>query len=236
MSSAPPSPRSVGVVVVAAGQGTRLGGEPKQFRSLAGVPLLLRTLRPFLSHPEVGTVVCVLPPDDAAEPPDWLARLAGDRLQIAAGGAERADSVRAGLALLVPEESVVLIHDGARPFPSRTVIDAVIAAARSGVAAIAAVPVTDTVKEQVPASDPPMVGRTVPRTGLWRAQTPQGFPRDLLERAHAEAAGTVTDDAMVIEGLGLPVRLIADSPLNLKVTTPDDFLVAEALAARGEGS
>jgi 2-C-methyl-D-erythritol 4-phosphate cytidylyltransferase len=226
----------VGVVVVAAGRGTRLGGDaPKQFQPIAGVPMVLRALRPFTSHPEVAQVVLVLPPPDAAAPPEFLRTLGGG-LTLVPGGAERADSVAAGLAALRPECTTVLVHDAARPFVEQSVIDAVIAHARAGEGAVAAVRVSDTLKEAA-ADDATRVGRTVPRDGLWRAQTPQGFPRGVLERAHAAAgaaAAGATDDAALVERTGVPVRLIPDSPRNLKVTTPEDLALAELLARRVE--
>jgi 2-C-methyl-D-erythritol 4-phosphate cytidylyltransferase len=229
-------------VVVAAGRGTRLGGEtPKQYRPIAGVPMVLRALRPFAAHPDVARVVLVLPAEDAAAPPEFLHGLAGAGLVVVAGGAERTDSVGAGLAALGPECSTVLVHDAARPFVGRAVIDAVIAHARAGEGAVAAVRVSDTLKEAAP-DDATRVGRTVPRDRLWRAQTPQGFPRAVLERARAEHAGAAagadagaaTDDASLVERTGVPVRLVPDSPRNLKVTTSEDLAVAELLAGQVE--
>ena len=133
MSSPAASPPDVGVVMVAAGVGVRAGpGEPKQFRAILGVPMLLRALRPFTSHPEVVQVVVALPAADADHPPEWLAKLCGERLALIAGGELRAHSVRAGLRALSPAAAVVLVHDAARPFVSRTTIDAVIARARGG--------------------------------------------------------------------------------------------------------
>jgi 2-C-methyl-D-erythritol 4-phosphate cytidylyltransferase len=226
-------PRDVGVVVVAAGRGSRLGGAaPKQYQAIAGVPMVLRALRPFVSHPDVAHVVLVLPAEDAAAPPAFLG--GADRLTIVAGGTQRADSVAAGLAALDPGCTTVLVHDAARPFVGREVIDAVIGHARRGEGAVAAVPLSDTLKEASPA-DPTRVGRTVSRAGLWRAQTPQGFPRGVLERAHADRAERkteATDDAALVENLGVPVRLVPDSSRNLKVTTADDLIIAELLAAR----
>jgi 2-C-methyl-D-erythritol 4-phosphate cytidylyltransferase len=203
---------------------------------LAGAPLLLWALRPFLAHPEVAAVVAVLPAREAASPPDWLAGLTGERLLLAAGGATRMESVAAGLRVLPPGCSSVLVHDGARPFPDAAVIDAIIAEARAGRGAIAALPVYDTLKEAgtVERHEPPPVLRTVSRTALWRAQTPQGFPRSMLEQAFAAArrAGRkATDDAELVEQAGGTVVLVADLARNLKITTPDDFALAEALAA-----
>ena len=222
-------PRDVGAIVVAAGQGTRIGGVPKQYRLLAGVPILLRALRPFAAHPDVAHVVLVLPPADAANPPPFLAELAGHGLTLAPGGRERSQSVAAGLAALSPACNIVLVHDGARPFVEPGVIDAVIREARAGVGALAAVPVTDTVKEVSPA-DHSVLG-TLPREGLWRAQTPQGFPRPLLVDAHERACRegiTATDDASLVERLGATVRVVPDSPTNLKITTLADLAWAEA--------
>jgi len=231
-------PRDVGVVVVAAGRSTRLGaGGPKQYQPVAGVPMVLRALRPFAAHPEVAQVVLVLPPADAAAPPEFLRRLTGAGLLVVAGGPERSDSVAAGLAALASACTTVLVHDAARPFVDRPVIDAVIARARAGEGAVAAVLVSDTLKEASP-EDPSLVGRTVPRDGLWRAQTPQGFPREMLRDAYAQLGGRTanggapppSDDAEVCERAGFPVELIPDSPYNFKITTPDDFRIAEALA------
>lgn len=226
----------MGVVVAAAGKGERLAGSvPKQFRAIAGVPMLLRTLRPFLAHPEVREVVAVLPPENAAAPPEWLRELAGERLRIVPGGATRLESVRNGFAVLDSQSAVVLVHDGARPFPARDVMDAVIALARRGSGAIAAIPLSDTLKEARNEADPPRIARTVPRSRLWRAQTPQGFPREVLGRAleHARSAGLdATDEAQLLEHLGEAVQLIHDSSLNLKITTEDDLRFAEAVASQ----
>jgi len=227
--------REVGVVVVAAGQGVRFGGEGlKQFRELRGSPLLLHSLRPFLSHPAVVEVVVVLPPPEAAAPPAWLAPLLGDRLRAVPGGPARMDSVEAGFRALTEQAGVVLIHDGARPFPDPAVIDAIIAEVKRGLGAIAAVPLHDTLKEAADgASGRPRISRTVPRERLWRAHTPQGFPRAVLEAAFrlARAEGFVgTDEASLVERTGAPVVLIHDAETNLKVTTADDFRIAEALA------
>lgn len=240
MSSPAGSPPDVGVVVVAAGAGVRAGpGEPKQFRPILGVPMLLRALRPFTGHPEVRHVVVALPPGYAERPPEWLGKVRGERLGLVAGGAQRADSVRAALAALPRDAIVVLVHDAARPFVSRGTIDAVIARARAGVGAVAAVPVSDTLKEVVQGREraTPRVTRTVDRERIWRAQTPQGFPRQMLADAYAQLAPVPTppesapsDDAEVCERAGFAVELVPDSPYNIKITTADDFRIAEALA------
>ena len=234
-----PSPRDVGVVLVAAGQGLRAGGRtPKQFREVAGVPLALRALRPFAAHPAVRHVALVVPAAVAERPSEWLAALRGGALSLVAGGAGRQDSVAAGVRALPPGCSVVLVHDAARPFVSRATIDAVMNVARSGRAVLAAVPVTDTIKEAVAGPDRAgavPVLRTVPREALWRAQTPQGFPRELLERALEAAAAEgriATDDAQMVEWLGEEVVLVPDDAGNMKITTGLDFEVAQLLASR----
>jgi 2-C-methyl-D-erythritol 4-phosphate cytidylyltransferase len=232
-------PRDVGAIVVAAGRGARFGSEtPKQYLLIGGVPMVLRALRPFTSHPEIAQVALVLPPDDAAHPPDFLSGLSASTssdpssFTIVPGGAHRGDSVRAGLAALGSECVVVLVHDGARPFTDRRIIDAVIGCARQGEVAVPAVPLSDTLKE-VSTHDPTRIVRTRPRARLWRAQTPQGFPRPVLEEAHARAARTghrATDDAALVESMGVPVRLVPDFSNNIKVTTPEDLVLAELLA------
>lgn len=227
-------PRDVGVVVVAAGRGERLGGDiAKQYQLIGGVPMVLRALRPFTSHPDVAHVVLVLPPDDVGTPPSFLSDVSVlSVLSVVPGGEHRGDSVRAGLAALRPQCTVVLVHDAARPFVDQDVIARVIAVARKGEGAVPAVPLTDTLKEATP-GDPTLVARTRPRASLWRAQTPQGFPRAALEKAHAHAlrcGHRATDDAALVEATGVPVRLVPDSARNFKVTTPEDLALAELLA------
>ena len=231
-----PSPRDVGVVIVAAGSGTRIGGHtPKQFLEIAGVPMLLRSIRPFARHPSVAHVVVVLRDSDAAAPPAWLLPHAGEMLSLVAGGAERSDSVAAGIAALPASCAVILVHDAARPFLDAGLIDRVIDAARAGHAVVPALAVTDTIKEMDPA-DPSRIARTVPREQLRSVQTPQGFPRRLLEEAYASArreGRKGTDDAALVEQAGGTVRIVAGDPHNVKVTTTEDLELAEYLMRRG---
>lgn len=208
---------------------------PKQFLPIAGVPMVLRALRPFTSHPDVHQVVLVLPSSQIANPPSWLASLAGDHLRLVAGGTERMDSVELGVQALTHECTLVLVHDAARPFVRRETVDAVIAVTRKGSGAIAAVPLSDTLKESESNGGTPVIRHTVPRDRLWRAQTPQGFPRAILERAYQAArkdgfAGT--DEAALVERIGEPIMLISDSSWNIKVTTPEDLELAELIASR----
>lgn len=202
------------------------GAIRKQYLEVGGAPVLLRAVMPFVDHPGIGHVVVVLPAEDVNAPPSWLAALAA---VLVAGGAERGDSVWNGLLATPDDAPVVLVHDGARPFVSAGVIDRVLGACSAG-GAIAAVQVTDTVKEVGPEG---IIRATPDRERLWRAQTPQGFPRAALLRAYERAraeGGAATDDAAVFARYEGPVRVVAGSERNIKVTRPADLLIAEALA------
>jgi 2-C-methyl-D-erythritol 4-phosphate cytidylyltransferase len=228
--------RDVGVIVVAAGRGARFGSEtPKQYHTVAGVPVVLRALHAFTSHPDVAHIVLVLGQSEVANPPEFLsaAPSSGDLapVTLVSGGTHRGDSVRAGLSALDLHCSAVLVHDGARPFVDRKVIDEVIGHVRRGDGACPAVPLSDTLKEADP-QDPTRIRRTRPRSQLWRAQTPQGFPRQMLEDAYSRAARSgrrATDDSALVESLGYTVRLVPDSSRNIKITTPEDLVLAELL-------
>jgi 2-C-methyl-D-erythritol 4-phosphate cytidylyltransferase len=223
--------RDVGVVIVAGGSGSRVGGvELKQFRWVAGKPMLLHSVQAFMARPDVALVVVVLPRAYAADPPPWLFQCDVDRLLVTEGGGERMESVANGLGDLPTTVNVVLVHDAARPLVDDATIDRVVATARAGTAAIAALPVVDTLKEVDAAG---RIVRTVDRTRLWRAQTPQGFPRDVIVEAHVAArrdGATATDDAALCERLGLPVVVVRGSERALKVTEEGDFARAELLA------
>ncbi len=220
----------VAVIIVAAGSGSRVGGtELKQFRWVAGKPMLLHSVQAFMRRSDVGTVIVVLPPRYAGDPPPWLFQCDTERLLIAHGGKERADSVWNGLGDVPDEATVVLIHDAARPLATDAMIARVIDCARSGVGAIPALPVTDTLK-RVDAGG--RVTETVPRDGLYRAQTPQGFPKDMLMDAHRAAQReqiVATDDAALCERLGFPVQVVRGSEKAMKVTEEADFDRAGAL-------
>lgn len=222
--------RDVGVIIVAAGSSTRTSGqELKQFRWVAGKPMLLHSLQSFMSREDVVSVVCVLPGEYVADPPPWIFQCDIDRLLISIGGRTRTESVQHGLEDLPNEAAIALIHDAARPLLDQAMIDRVIAKVRDGACAVPALPVVDTIKE-VDADG--RVIRTVDRTRLWRVQTPQGFPREAIERAHREAraAGvTATDDAALCERIGLPVVLVPGSERALKVTDESDFERIESL-------
>ncbi|HEU4996199.1 MAG TPA: 2-C-methyl-D-erythritol 4-phosphate cytidylyltransferase [Gemmatimonadaceae bacterium] len=225
-------PRDVGVVIVAAGDSTRTGGkELKQFRWVAGKPMLLHSLQTFMARPDVVSVVCVVPQAYVPDPPPWIFQCDVDRLLLSIGGRTRTESVSNGLEDLPDEASIALIHDAARPLIDDALIDRVIAKARQGICAVPGLPVVDTIKE---ADDSGQVVRTVERTRLWRIQTPQGFPRELIERAHREARAahaTATDDAALCERIGIPVHVVQGSERAMKVTDETDFERVEALFA-----
>jgi 2-C-methyl-D-erythritol 4-phosphate cytidylyltransferase len=229
------SARDVGVVIVAGGSGTRAGGgELKQFRWVAGKPMLLHSVQTFLARPDVGTVVVVLPSQYAGDPPPWLFQCDVDRLLVSLGGRTRSESVANGLDDLPDDAEVVLVHDAARPLVGAATIDRVVSAVRAGRSAIAALPVVDTLKE---VDETGRIVATVPRDNLWRAQTPQGFPRRVLVDAHRRAKADridATDDAGLLERLGVPVDVVRGSERALKVTDAGDFARVDALFASDE--
>ncbi|MGH7619928.1 MAG: 2-C-methyl-D-erythritol 4-phosphate cytidylyltransferase, partial [Gemmatimonadaceae bacterium] len=187
------------------------------------------SLQTFMARPDVVQVVVVLPREYAADPPPWVFQCDIDRLMISTGGRSRTESVANGLEDLPDEASVVLIHDAARPLVSDETVDRVIACVRAGQCAIAALPVVDTLKE-VDASG--AIVRTVERDRLWRAQTPQGFPREVIERAHREAKANhiaATDDAALCERLGISVQVVRGGERAMKLTEDADFARAESL-------
>lgn len=221
----------VGVVLPAAGSGRRMGGVRKPFLELAGEPVLLHALRPFLADPRVCAVVVALGATDAAAPPAWLTA-ADPRVRVVRGGATRAESVRNGIAAL-PDVDVIAVHDAARPLVTADVVARCIDIALGGEGAVAGCPAVDTVK-QVDA-DGHIVG-TPDRASLWYAQTPQVFPADMVRRAYEEDLEGATDDASLVERLGGPVRMVDAGATNLKVTRAEDLPLAETLlGTRGTG-
>ena len=225
--------QQVGVIIVAAGTGSRTGSaELKQFRWVAGKPMLLHSVQAFHARADVAMVVCVLPRDVLGDPPPWLFQCDTERLLLAHGGRTRGESVLNGLEDLPSEARIVLVHDAARPLVSDDTIERVITQARKGTGAVAALPVVDTLKE---VGEDGRIVRTVERSRLWRAQTPQGFPRDMLERAYAEARANdgaldTTDDAALCERSGFPVVVVRGSERALKITEESDFARAESLS------
>jgi 2-C-methyl-D-erythritol 4-phosphate cytidylyltransferase / 2-C-methyl-D-erythritol 2,4-cyclodiphosphate synthase len=224
--------RSCIALVVAAGRGTRLGAPlPKQYLPLGGVAVLRHGVRALAEHPSIAAVRVIIHPDDR---PHYDSATAGLGLMPPVnGGAQRQDSVRNGLESLAdaaPE--LVLIHDGARPFLDRPVIDRVLIGLGAHQGAIAALPVRDTVKR----GDGGRIAATIDRSALWRAQTPQGFHYGPIVAAHRAAAGAeLSDDAAVAERAGIDVALVEGSEDNFKVTTMDDLARAERLLAARNG-
>lgn len=219
------------LVVPAGGAGRRLGGVRKQYLELCGEPVLVHALRPFLAHAAFEWVVVALPAEDAADPPTWLTGL-DPRITVVPGGAERCDSVRNAVAAVPAAADVIVVHDAARPLVTRSVIDRVLGVAADGVGAVVAIPMADTIKSVDPDG---FIERTVDRSRLWRAQTPQAFPREMLVAAYARpdpCGPGATDEAALVESAGGVVRVVEGSAENLKITGPADLAIAEFLLAR----
>jgi 2-C-methyl-D-erythritol 4-phosphate cytidylyltransferase / 2-C-methyl-D-erythritol 2,4-cyclodiphosphate synthase len=221
-------------IVVAAGRGTRARSEtPKQYRLLGGRSVLARSLAAYVEHPGIHAVQPVIHPDDMPRYEAIAAALSSAKLLAPVlGGDSRQQSVLAGLeALQSRAPGKVLIHDAARPLATPQIIGRVLEALGRSPAALAALPVADTLK----AEEQGHVSRTLDRRGLWRAQTPQGFHFNAILAAHRAAAASVaddfTDDASIAEWRGLPVALVMGSERNIKLTTPEDFDMAERLLA-----
>ncbi|WP_306333771.1 2-C-methyl-D-erythritol 4-phosphate cytidylyltransferase [Streptomyces sp. KL118A] len=228
------------VVIPAAGRGVRLGpGAPKALRALNGTPMLIHAVRAMAESRAVSLVVVVAPPDAAPGVKTLLddhALPERTDFLVVPGGESRQESVRAGLDALPPGFDIVLVHDAARPLVPVDTVDGVIEAVRDGAPAVVpALPLADTVKQVDPAAEqggPEPVVATPERARLRAVQTPQGFDRATLVRAHETATGPVTDDAGMVEQLGLPVVCVPGHEEAFKVTRPLDLVLAEAVLAR----
>jgi len=244
------STASLGAIIVAAGSGTRMAGPStgsgqaldKLFAPLGGRPLLAHTLAAFQECPAVERLVLVLSPANLDRGRQLVQSYGFDKVnRVCAGGPRRQDSVRLGLEALrqgsgqAPSTSSgqalgpcqwVAVHDGARPLVTPDLILAALETAGETGAAVPALPLADTIKEAGPDG---LVLRTLDRGRLWAVQTPQVFRYDLLLRAHQEITADVTDDAAMLEAQGLPVKIFPGSRINLKVTTPEDLRLAEAI-------
>ena len=226
-------------IIVAAGRGTRVaagdaGATRKQFRELAGLPVIVHTLRRFDEAEEIGATIAVVP-ESEVEGTLALARAHGIRklARAVAGGASRTESVWRGLQTVDARAGVVAVHDGVRPFVTAAEIDATVRAAALAGAAVLVAPVTDTVKEVEGAR----VTRTLPRERLRRALTPQCFRLDVLRRAYEQAVSAgleASDCSALVERLGVEVRAVEGDPRNIKITQPEDFALAEILMRRSE--
>ncbi len=222
------SPRAsrVGVAIVAAGASRRMGDIDKIFAPLGGAPFLAHCLSSFNDSPSVHAISIATSRRSVERVEKLISEHGFDKVEcVVAGGARRQDSVLNAL-LNLDGCDIVLIHDGARPFVDEDMIERAIEAARESAAGTAAVPVKDTIK----VANPDMsVRETPPRESLWAAQTPQSFSYDLIIRAHAQVERDVTDDAAMVEAVGHPVKLFMGSYDNIKVTTPEDLYIAEAI-------
>jgi len=221
-------------IIPAAGSGSRFGGEtPKQFIEIAGAPIIVHTLRRFDECEEIGTIVVALRREQVERFEQALcAHKIRKPVRLAAGGAERSDSILNALeeaSEFRPE--IAVVHDAVRPFVTPERISAVIARASEIGAAILALPATDTIKEV----EGGLIRRTLDRRRIWRAQTPQAFRYDLLMRANEEARAAdlppsmVTDDSFLVERLGAPVAIVEGMANNIKITTQEDLVLAEKL-------
>ncbi len=221
------------VILPAAGRSTRFG-DPKQkkiYADLDGRAVWLRAVDPFLNRDDVGQILVAIAPEDRELfERRYRPNVAFLGITVVDGGAERHDSIARALAAVDPSCDHVAVHDAARPCLTADVVDLVFAAAVASGAAIPGVPVADTLKR---AGLDGLIVATVPRAGLHAAQTPQAFRRDLLARAYADRArlapGGPTDDATLVEALGHPVRIVAGSPMNLKITTQADLRLAASI-------
>lgn len=219
-------------IIPAGGSGKRLGSEtPKQYLSLQSVPVLVHTLLVFQESAAIQEIVLVVPEDDLTFVRERVVKKYELRKvsAVVSGGRERQDSVRNGFLAITNACDVVVIHDGVRPFVTRDMIERVVEAAAGEGAAAAGVRAKDTIKETTAEN---IVTATLPRSRLWQTQTPQAFQYDLLRRAFAKAGDDGyygTDDASLVERTGAKVRMVAGSYENIKITTPEDLTVAQAL-------
>lgn len=218
----------VTAIIAAGGRGERLGaGQPKQFLSIAGQTILERSVRAFLTHAAVDDLVVALPADLAGAPPAYLTGTAKP-LRVVAGGARRQDSVAAAFRAVPARTDVIVVHDAARPFASADLIARTIAAAAESGAALAAVAARDTVKQV----DESVVRATLDRRTIFLAQTPQAFRRQVLSDALA-LSGDATDEASLAEQAGHTVRIVEGEAANIKITTAEDLVMAEAINRAG---
>jgi len=216
---------------VAAGKGERMGGVDKMFALLGGKPLLARVVDTFHRCNSINQIVVVVSKDNLEKCRQLVTEYGWSKVaEVCPGGERRQDSVAAGLKQLSQCHWVV-IHDGARPLVTVGLIERGLTEARETGAAVAGVPVTDTIKV---AGDDRIVRETPPRGNLWAVQTPQVFRFDIIAKAYQQVKGEVTDDATLVERLGYKVKLYMGAYDNIKVTTPDDLVLAEVLWQKHE--
>jgi 2-C-methyl-D-erythritol 4-phosphate cytidylyltransferase len=224
--------QTVSAIIVAAGRGERMGGIDKIFAPLAGISVLERVTGVFNSSPFIDHFVVVIARENEEQARHLLDKKHFNKLtEVVPGGLRRQDSVESGLKNLGSSEWV-LIHDGARPLLGPELIENGLEAARETGAAAAAIPVTDTIKL---VDDLRYVKETLPRSRLWAVQTPQIFRSDIIDRAYRGTAADVTDDAALVEAMGIQVKIYMGAYSNIKITTPADLALAEILCRQREG-
>ena len=229
-----PNQLKAGVILPAAGSGSRMGSAtPKQFLELAGEPVLIRTIMAFADCAPIHCIILAVAADRKAKIKGLLTQYIPaeirQKIHVTTGGATRQLSVKAGLDALPDEIKLVLVHDGARPLVSRELINACLQKTLDQGAAIAAIPVNDTLKQTEAGG---LIGKTIERANIFRAQTPQGAQRQLLEQAYLVAEQdnfTGTDEASLLEHAGIPVAIVAGEEGNIKITRPGDLRIAEGL-------
>ncbi|MDI3481024.1 MAG: 2-C-methyl-D-erythritol 4-phosphate cytidylyltransferase [Tepidanaerobacteraceae bacterium] len=227
----------VGAIIAAGGRGKRMNaGLPKQFLAIKGHPILYYTLSTFESIGQIKEIVLVVGKDDLRfAQKEIVERYRFKKVRITEGGAERQDSVYNGLRELSPQTDIVVIHDAVRPFITKSIIEKSIHAAREYRAVGVAVPVKDTIKVVGSGN---VIKNTPDRKSLWAMQTPQSFDYGLIMEAHEKARREGfygTDDTVLVERMGLPVRVIEGAYENIKITTPEDIVIAETLIGLGYG-
>jgi len=223
--------QKVSAIIVAAGESRRMNGIDKVLAPLAGRPVLSYVLSAFDSCGLIDHIVLVVNEKSLKACRQLIAEeKLSTPIEVCVGGKRRQDSVAAGLKQIKDCEWVV-IHDGARPLVTKNLIEEGLKAAQETGAAVAAVPVTDTIKI---AGDDRIVHQTPPRQNLWAVQTPQVFRFDIITRAYRQAKGEVTDDASLVEQAGFKVKLYMGSYDNIKITTTNDLLIAEVLLKHGK--
>ena len=223
--------QKVGAVIVAAGKSQRMGGADKGWALLDEKPILVKVIDTFQKYNLIDQIVVVLSKSNLDRCRQLIAEQGWSKVTgVCVGGKRRQDSVAAGLSRLKDCQWAV-IHDGARPLLTEDLISRGLTEARETGAAVAAVPVTDTIKI---AGDDRLIQQTLPRRSLWAVQTPQVFRFDIITEAYRQVKGEVTDDASLVEQLGYRVKLYMGSYDNIKLTTPDDLALAEVLWQKHE--
>lgn len=226
------NPSKVAAIIPAAGSGSRMGlPSPKQFFELDGTPILIHTLQVFQQVKSIGLIIVVVPPESCVWAEEQVQRYNLFKvLKVVPGGKHRQDSVLAGLEALPQEVELALVHDGVRPFVPVSVIENCLKETAKNGAAMVAIPVKDTLKAVSAGKE---IEQTIDRSGVWQAQTPQAAEVSLLKKAFAEAAKhkgfIATDEAALLERINVPVKVVEGSERNIKITRPEDLILAKAI-------